>query len=82
VDLVEGGEGALAHDQRPEVGVAIDEVAEDVEDEGAILHGTTQIAKWVRHGLHLAAVLTDAEVPLDEGAEGRVEAESPGLSVA
>jgi hypothetical protein len=45
VDLVEGGEGALAHDQRPEVGVAIDEVAEDVEDEGAILHGTTQIAK-------------------------------------
>jgi hypothetical protein len=45
VDLVEGGEGALAHDQRPEVGVAIAEAAEDVEDEGTILHGTTKIAK-------------------------------------
>jgi hypothetical protein len=38
-DLEEGGEGALAHDQRPEVGVAIAEAAEDVEDEGTVLHG-------------------------------------------
>jgi hypothetical protein len=78
-DLEEGREGTLAHDQRPEVGVAI---AEAAEDEHAVLHGAAQITKWVRHGLHLAAVLTDAEVPLDEGAEGRVEAESPGLGVA
>jgi hypothetical protein len=39
VDLEEGGEGALAHDQRPGVGIAITEAAEDVEDEGAVLHG-------------------------------------------
>ena len=74
MDLVEGGEGALAHDHRPEVGVAIAKAVEDVEDEHAVLHGAAHIAKGVRHGLHLAAVLTDAEVPLDEGAEGRVEA--------
>jgi hypothetical protein len=64
------------------VGVAIAEAAEDVEDEDAVLHGAAQIAKWVRHGLHLAAVLADAEVSLDEGAEGCVETESPGLGVA
>jgi hypothetical protein len=45
VDLEEGREGALAHDQRPEVGVAIAEAAEDVEDEHAVLHGAAQIAK-------------------------------------
>jgi hypothetical protein len=44
-DLEEGREGALAHDQRPEVGVAIAEAAEDVEDEDAVLHGAAQIAK-------------------------------------
>jgi hypothetical protein len=44
-DLEEGGEGALAHDQRPEVGIAIAEAAEDIEDEGAVLHGASQIAK-------------------------------------
>jgi hypothetical protein len=31
-DLEEGRDGALAHDQRPEVGVAITKAAEDVED--------------------------------------------------
>jgi hypothetical protein len=64
------------------VGVAIAEAAEDVEDEDTVLHGAAQITKWVCHGLHLAAVRTDTEVPLDEGAEGRVEAESTGLGVA
>jgi hypothetical protein len=63
------------------VGVAIAEVPEDVEDEHAVLHGAAQITKGVRHGLHLAALLTDTEVPLDEGAESCVEAESPGLGV-
>jgi hypothetical protein len=38
-DLEKGREGALAHDQRLEVGVAIDEAAEDVEDKVAVLHG-------------------------------------------
>jgi hypothetical protein len=64
------------------VGVAIAEAAEDVEDKVAVLHGAAQIAKGVHHGLHLAAVLTDAEVPLDEGAESCVKTESPGLGVA
>jgi hypothetical protein len=44
-DLEEGREGTLAHDQRPKVGVAIAEAAEDVEDEHAVLHGTAQITK-------------------------------------
>jgi hypothetical protein len=41
-DLEEGREGTLAHDQRPEVGVAI---AEAAEDEHAVLHGAAQITK-------------------------------------
>jgi hypothetical protein len=64
------------------VGVAIAKAVEDVEDEHAVLHGAAHIAKGVRHGLHLAAVLTDAEVPLDKSPEGRVKAESPGLGIA
>jgi hypothetical protein len=44
-DLEEGREGTLAHDQRPEVGVAIAEATEDVEDEHAVLHGAAQITK-------------------------------------
>jgi hypothetical protein len=43
-DLEKGGEGALAHDQRSEVGVPIAEAVEDVEDEGAVLHEAAQIA--------------------------------------
>jgi hypothetical protein len=63
------------------VGVAIAEAAEDVEDKHAVLHRATQIAKGVRHSIHLAVVLTYAKVSLDEGAEGCVETESPGVGV-
>jgi hypothetical protein len=56
------------------VGVAVTESAEDVEDEDAILHGPAQVAEGVGHGLHLPAELADGKVPLDEGAEARVEA--------
>jgi hypothetical protein len=64
------------------VGVAVAEPAEDVEDEDAILHGPAQVAERVRHGLHLPAELANGEIPLDEGPEARVEAESTGLSIA
>jgi hypothetical protein len=64
------------------VGVAVAEPPEDVEDQDAILHGPPEVPQRVSHGLHPTAELTDGEVTLDEGAEARVEAESPGLSVA
>ena len=58
------------------------QAAKNVEDEVPVRDRAVKIAKGVRHSLHLAAVLTDAEVPLDEGAESSVEAESPGLGIA
>jgi hypothetical protein len=64
------------------VGIAVAESAEDVEDEDAILHGPAQVAEGVGHGLHLPAELANGKVPLDEGAEARVESQSSGLSIA
>jgi hypothetical protein len=55
---------------------------EDVEDEDAILHGPAQVAEGVGHGLHLPAELAHSKVPLDEGAEASVEAQSPSLGIA
>jgi hypothetical protein len=62
--------------------VAVAEPAEDIEDEDAILHGPTQVAEGVGHDLHLPAELANCKVPLDEGAEARVESQSSGLSIA
>jgi hypothetical protein len=64
------------------VGVPVAEPAKDVEDQDAILHGPAEVAKGVRHALHPTAELADGEVTLDEGAEARVEAQSPSLGVA
>jgi hypothetical protein len=64
------------------VGVAVTEPAEDVENEDAVLHGPAEVTEGVRHALHPAAVVADAEVALDEGAEARVETQSPGLGIA
>jgi hypothetical protein len=64
------------------VGVAVTEPAEDVEDEDAILHGPAQVAEGVSHGLHLPTELANVKVPLDEGAEARIESQSSGLSIA
>jgi hypothetical protein len=72
-DLQEGGEGPLAGNPRPEVGVAVTESAEDVEDQDAVLHGPAKVAEGVRHCLHLAAELSNSKVTLHEGAETRIE---------
>jgi hypothetical protein len=64
------------------VGVAVAEPPEDVEDQDAILDGPPEIPQGVSHALHPTAELADGEVTLDEGAEARVETQSPGLSVA
>jgi hypothetical protein len=63
------------------VGVAVAEPTEDVEDQDVILHGTAEVAQGVGHGLHPTAELANGEVTLDEGAETRIEAQSPGLGV-
>jgi hypothetical protein len=55
---------------------------ENVEDQDTVLHGLAEVAKRVRHALHLAAELADGEVALDEGAEARVEPQSLGFGVA
>jgi hypothetical protein len=81
-DLHEGREWPLPGDPRPEVCVAVAEPAKDVEDEDAILHGPAQVTEGVRHGLHLAAELSNSKVTLHEGAEARVEPQSPGLGIA
>jgi hypothetical protein len=64
------------------VGIPVAEPAKDVEDQDTILHGPAEVAKRVRHGLHPTTELADGEVTLDEGAETRVETQSPGLGVA
>jgi hypothetical protein len=40
------------------------------------------VAEGVRHGLHLAAELANSKVTLHEGAETRIEPQSPGFSIA
>jgi len=72
-DLQEGGKGPLPGDPRLEVGIAVNEPAEDVEDQDAVLHGPAKVAKGVRHALHLAAEIANREVTLDKGAEARIE---------
>jgi hypothetical protein len=64
------------------VGVAIAEPPKDVEDQDAILHGPPKVPQGVGHALHPTTELADGEVTLDESTEGRVETQSPGLSVA
>jgi hypothetical protein len=64
------------------MGVAVTEPTEDIEDQDAILHGPAEVAKGVRHALHLTTELANGEVTLDEGAEAGVETQSPGLSIA
>jgi hypothetical protein len=44
-DLQEGGEGPLPVYPRPEVGAAVTEPAENVEDQDTVLHGPGEVAK-------------------------------------
>jgi hypothetical protein len=69
-------------DPRPEVGVAVTEPTEDIEDQDAILHGPAEVAKGVYHALHPTVELANGEVTLDKGVEACVETQSPGLGVA
>jgi len=54
----------------------------DIEHQDAVSHWATEVVKGISHTLHPPAVLTNGEVPLLEGAEGRIELKSAGLGVA
>jgi len=80
--LLEGRERHGADDQGPQVGEALVEPPEEVQDERAVADWLAKGAKVIRHLLQLTAVLGDGEIVLGEGAEGGVEVEDPGLSVS
>jgi hypothetical protein len=64
------------------VAVALTEPPGDVEDKNPVLHGPTKVTEGVRHGLHFATELANNKVVLYEGAEARIEPQSPGFSIA
>jgi hypothetical protein len=80
--MVQGGEWCSLLDEGPLVVVASAEATQKVEDEGAVEDRLTEIAEGVCHVLHPMAVLADREVLLRVNAEGCVEVERAGLSVA
>ena len=80
--LLEGRERHGADDQGPQVGEALVEPPEEVQDERAVADRLPERTKVIRHLLQLAAVLGDGEVVLGEGVEGSVEVDGPGLSVS
>lgn len=55
--------------QGPNVGEALVEASDHVEDEGAIGDGLAEGAEIVGHLLEAAAVLGGGEIPLDEVAK-------------
>jgi hypothetical protein len=63
------------------VAVALTEPPEDVEDKNPVLHEPAKVAEGVRHGLHLAVELANNKVTLHEGAEARIEPQSPSFSI-
>lgn len=68
--------------QGPEVGEALVEASNHVEDEGAIGDGLAEGAEIVGHLLEAAAVHDDGEIPLDEVVEFRLEVNGVNLPVA
>jgi len=58
------------------------EATKEVEDERTIRDRLAEVTEGVRHALHLAAVLGDGKVALDEDSESGVEVESTSLAVA
>lgn len=62
--------------------VALVEASEKVEDELAVRDRHLGAAEGDRYAFHLAAVVGDIEVPLDESLEGGVEVESTTLTIA
>jgi hypothetical protein len=63
------------------VGEELVEPPKEVQDERAVADRLTERTEFIRHLLLLVTVLRDGEVALG-GAEGGVEVEGPGLSVA
>src|SRR6266540_7374738 len=81
-DLGEGGERHCPRDPSLHVVVPPVEATKEVEDERTIRDRLAEVTEGVRHALHLAAVLGDGKVTLDEDSESGVEVESTSLAVA
>jgi len=67
--LEEGGEGPTAPKKGPDVSEALNEAADDVEDEGALGDDFAEGPKVVCHLIEMAAVLGDGEVALDKSSK-------------
>lgn len=80
-DLVEGQEWDRVNDPNVKKIVALVEATEKVEDARAIKDSLPEVTEGDHHALHLARVLGDREVPLDEGPKGYVEVHSASLMV-
>jgi hypothetical protein len=80
-DVEEGGEGPSATEQGADVGEALVEAADYVEDEGAVGDDFPESAEVVDHLLEAAAVLGNGEVALDEVAEPRLKLDGAYLPV-
>ena len=65
-----------------DVGVALVEALDEVEDERAIGDRLAKVVEVVRHTLQTPTVVGYGEITLDEAAELGVEVECPSLAVA
>lgn len=65
----------------PKVIIALVEAVEKVENKCAIGDWLPEITDGGRHAFHLAAILSDREVPLDESLKGDVELECTSLTI-
>jgi hypothetical protein len=81
VDVEEGGEGPSATERGADVGEALVEAADYVEDEGAVGDDFPESAEVVDHLLEAAAVLGNGEVALDEVVEPRLKLDGAYLPV-
>jgi hypothetical protein len=79
--LEEGRKRSSAPKVKTDVGEALVQTADDVEDEGAVMNRFAKVAESVSHPFELAAVVGDGEIALTKIAEFRVEEERPSLAV-
>jgi hypothetical protein len=68
-DGVEGGEGHNPLDESLPVAVAGDEAMQKVQHQGTVDDGLAEVTKRVHHALHLAAVFSHGEIPLERTGE-------------
>ena len=78
----ERGEGLGSAKKRADVGEALVEAADDVEDEGAVGDDLAEGREIIGHLLQLAAVLGDGEVALDEVVKPRLQLNGASLPIA